>query len=117
MTDSTVERGMSIPSDTVLLAVANEHRRVVLRSMDRTDENTMTISALTDQVAEALRNGGPPDDEQRQRVRTALRHTHLPKLEDSGMIAYDTETGQVRNVTGGLNTDLRALITPHDVCE
>ncbi|WP_226482053.1 DUF7344 domain-containing protein [Natrinema amylolyticum] len=117
MTDSTAEQRTSIPSDSVLSAITSEHRRAVLRSLDRTDGNAIAVSALTDRVAEALRNGEVPDDERRRRVRTALHHIHLPKLEDSGLIAYDTETGQVRTATGGLDTDLRALITPRGVCE
>ncbi|MGQ3412936.1 DUF7344 domain-containing protein [Natrinema sp. LN54] len=117
MTDNTVEQWKSVPSDDVLSAVASEQRRAVLRSLDRTDGKTIAVGALTDRVAEALRNGGVPDDEQRQRVRTALHHIHLPKLEDSGLIAYDTGTGRVRIVSGGLDTDLQALITPHGVRE
>ena len=117
MTDSTAEQWKSVPADDVLSAVASEHRRAVLRSLDRTDENAIGVSALTDRVAEALRNGEPPDDERRRRVHTALHHIHLPKLEDSGLIAYDIETGQVRTATGGLDADLRELITPHGVCE
>lgn len=117
MTDSTAERRASIPSENVLSAVASEHRRAVLRSLDRAGGTAIGVSALTDRVADALRNGKPPDDERRQRIKTALHHVHLPKLADSGMIAYDTETGQVRIATGGLDAALRELITPHGVCE
>ncbi|ELY65695.1 DUF7344 domain-containing protein [Natrinema versiforme] len=116
MTDSTAKQRASIPSDSVLSAVASEHRRAVLRSLDRSDENAIAVSALTELVAKALRNGAVPDDE-RRRIRTALHHIHLPKLEDFGLLSYDIETGQVRAATGGLDADLRALIMPHDIRE
>lgn len=72
------------------------------------------MSTLTEQVAERVRNGEPLDDDQRQRVRTALHHTHLPKLEACGMIVYDTEMEQVRTDTDELSKELLALVAPYE---
>lgn len=109
----TPESGKSVPTDTVLSAVANKQRRAVLRALDHTDEKAMEFSALVDQVTEYVRNGAAPD-EHRQRVRATLHHNHLPKLESCGMIVYDTETKQVRNVTGELGKELLKLVDAHE---
>ncbi|WP_152418847.1 DUF7344 domain-containing protein [Natronorubrum sulfidifaciens] len=108
-TDSS-EQGQSISLDEILSMVAHEQRRVVLRTLTRTDEDAVAVSALTEQVAEQLQNGDLPDDDHRQRVRTALHHIHLPKLDACGMIVYDTETNLVRDGTGKQSQQLLATL-------
>lgn len=117
MTASTTESGRPIPPDVVLSAVADEHRRAVLRSLNQTDQNEMDVDALADLVAERVRNGEPSDDEHRRRIHIALHHIHLPKLEACGMILYDTETKQVRNVTGELSQRLLSVVEPYEARE
>ncbi|MDJ1432439.1 hypothetical protein [Halostagnicola sp. A-GB9-2] len=116
MTVSAFESGKSIPLDVVLSAVANEHRRAVLRSLNQTEGEAMQVSALVDQVAERIRDEEPPDDDHRQRVHTALHHIHLPQLEDCGMIVHNTETNQVRNSTDELDQQPLALIDMYEAC-
>ena len=117
MTTSIPESGKSVSPDAVLSAIANEHRRVVLRSLNRTEGREVGLSALTDEVAEHLRDGESSDDEQRRRVGIALHHNHLPKLEECGMIVHNTETNQIRNVTDELGQKLLALIELHEAGE
>lgn len=117
MTTSTLESGKPIPLDVVLSAVADEHRRAVLRSLNRTDGKVLEIDALVDRVAERVRNGEPPNDEHRRRVHIALHHVHLPKLEACGMILHDTETKQVRNATGELGQRLLSVVEPYEARE
>jgi len=50
MTVSENEQETVIPSNDVLSAVASEHRRAVLRSLDRTDENITYYSARNRRV-------------------------------------------------------------------
>ncbi|UPW01358.1 hypothetical protein M0R88_04450 [Halorussus gelatinilyticus] len=114
MTNSSAETRDTISPDAVLSAVADDHRRAVLQILNRTDGGVMEMSALTDAVAEHVRDGEPPDDDQRRRVRTALHHTHLPKLEACEMVVYDAETEQVRNVADELGQELLALIAPYE---
>lgn len=104
----------SAPPDVILSAIGNEHRRAILRSLDQTDGNVLDVSELTDRVVEQVRNEEPAGRGHRRRVRTALHHIHLPKLEDCGMIVYDSETKQVRNVNGALSQELLAQIAPYE---
>ena len=116
MTISIPESGNSVSPDVVLSVIANEYRRAVLRSLNRTEGKEVGLSTLTDEVAEHVR-GEPLVDEQRQRVRIALHHNHLPKLEECGMIVHDTETDLVRNVTGELGQKLLAVVEPYEAGE
>ena len=116
---STAERERQVSPDRLLSAVANEHRRAILSSLTSASDKTLKHDALVDRVADRLRdeNAERPSDEHRQRVRIALHHTHLPKLEELRIIDYETETGLVQFVGGELEQDLLTLVEPYDAYE
>jgi DNA-binding transcriptional ArsR family regulator len=103
-----------VSSDAILSAVANEHRRAILNSLDNALEQTLEYDVLVDRVADRVRDDDAKRefDGHRQRVRIALHHTHLPKLEEAGIIDYETETGHVQFVGGELERDLLTLVGP-----
>jgi len=113
------KRKRSISPDTILSAVANEHRRATINALDNASEKTLEYDALVDRVAEWVRNEDPrqESDEHRQRVRIALHHTHLPKLEEARIIDYEADTGHVQFVGGELERNLLTLVEPYDVHE
>ncbi|UTF55318.1 DUF7344 domain-containing protein [Natronosalvus rutilus] len=102
------------PPDKVLLAIASEQRRIILRTLEFADEEAMEMDALADRVAEALRNTDRADSEHRKRVRTALHHVHLPKLEACGMVVRDPETNRIRNATGDLGQELLTVLESYE---
>ncbi|WP_236608601.1 hypothetical protein [Salinarchaeum sp. Harcht-Bsk1] len=110
-------RERSIAPDTILSAVANEHRRATLHALDGASGETLAYDDLVDRVADRVRNEDPrlESDEHRQRVRIELHHTHLPKLEEARMIDYEAETGRVQFVGGELEQQLLTLVAPHEV--
>lgn len=74
-----------LTADACLTLLSNGHRRAVLLSMyDRggTDADPFAVE-------EAVTGSIPT------RVEVALNHTHLPKLEDHGVIRWDREEGTV----------------------
>jgi len=113
------EREGPISPDRLLSAVANEHRRAILSSLTNTSEKTLKHDALVDRVADRVgnENAERTSDEHRQRVRIALHHTHLPKLEELRIIDYETETRLVQFVGGELEQDLLTLVKPYDANE
>ncbi|THE65469.1 hypothetical protein D8Y22_08750 [Salinadaptatus halalkaliphilus] len=84
--------------------------------MNTSFEETLEYDVLVDHVADRVRDEDAKreSDEHRQRVRIALRHTHLPKLEEARIIDYETETGQIQFVGGELERDLLTLVEPYD---
>ncbi|MFP9190655.1 hypothetical protein ACLI4Q_03165 [Natrialbaceae archaeon A-CW1-1] len=113
-TSKTLESEGAPTPEAVLLAVANDQRRAILRLLNDADEQAMAVSELANVVAEHTLDGEPPTDADRRRVHTALHHIHLPKLEDSGLVAYDSETNRVRDATGELGQELLTVIAPHE---
>jgi DNA-binding transcriptional ArsR family regulator len=112
---TSTERERVISPDRILSAVANEHRRAILRSLNNVSDRTLEYDTLVDHVAERVEdeNTDGVSDEHRQRVRIALHHTHLPKLAEAGIIDYEAEAGQIQFVGGELERDILTLVGPH----
>ncbi|MFD1586264.1 hypothetical protein ACFR9U_04675 [Halorientalis brevis] len=113
------ERERPISPERILSAVGNEHRRAILNSLTSASNKTLKYEALVDRVADRIRDEDAEreSDEHRQRVRIALHHTHLPKLEDVRIIDYEAETGHVQFVGGELEQDLLTLVGSPDANE
>ena len=113
--DSSVGKD-SISPDTILSAVANEHRRAILNALDTAPDNTLEYDTLVDRVADRIRDEDAErvSDEHRQRVRIALHHTHLPKLDEARIIDYEGDTGHVEFVGGALEQEILTLVEPYD---
>ncbi|WP_323173266.1 hypothetical protein [Natrialba sp. PRR66] len=108
-----------ISPDTILSAVANEHRRATLNALDNASEKTLEYDVLVDRVADRVRDEDAKreSDEHRQRIRIVLHHTHLPRLDEARIIDYEAETGHVQFVGGELEQKIRRLVEPYDVHE
>jgi hypothetical protein len=119
MTAGKTERRVPSSPDAVLSALADEHRRAVLRSLNSAKDQALTFDVLVNQVADLVSSeiAEQTTDDPRQRVRTALHHTHLPKLEECRMIEYDTHAKQVRTVTGGIGQELLEVVKSYETRE
>ncbi|WP_254811009.1 DUF7344 domain-containing protein [Natronosalvus amylolyticus] len=107
----------AISPNTVLSAVADEHRRAILDALDTASEKTLEYDVLVDRVADRVRDDDTKREsaEHRQRVRITLHHTHLPKLDEARIIDYEAETGRVQFIGGELERDLLTLVESYDV--
>jgi DNA-binding transcriptional ArsR family regulator len=106
----TLLRGRSrsdgLSEDTIFSILSNERRRYVLHYLDRVEPEA-ELSDLTEQVA-AWENGVDVADltyDQRKRVYTSLHQTHLPKLDDAGVVDYDRDRGTVAVAAGAADLD------------
>lgn len=82
--------------DVVFDILKNRRRRQVIRHL-RDVEGAVTIGDLSEQLA-AWENDVPVPEvtyKQRKRVYISLHQTHLPKLDDSGVVDYDRRSGAV----------------------
>ena len=75
-------------SGTVCGLLANERRRRIIRHLSTAD--APDVQQLARAVAPDDGSNGPT------RVAIELRHVHLPKLADHGVVDFDPETGTVR---------------------
>lgn len=77
--------------DAVFGALSNERRRAVVAFLRDHETDTVGVERLTEAVA--TRETG---DSSAELLGLSLRHTHLPKLSEAGVVAYAPERSLVR---------------------
>ncbi|WP_266075365.1 DUF7344 domain-containing protein [Haladaptatus caseinilyticus] len=103
--DQTRSRAFS--KQEVYDAVKNLRRRYVLYYLNR-EERPIELGELAERIA-AWENNIDVDQvspEQRKSVYSALYQTHLPKLENIGIVTYNRESKQVSFTDGAQNFEL-----------
>ncbi|QIO22779.1 ArsR family transcriptional regulator [Haloarcula sp. JP-L23] len=94
--DRTATDPQSSLGDGVIFDVLrNDRRRAALRVLQPDTE--VTVSLLAEQVA-AWENDTTPDalrERQRKRVYVSLHQSHLPKMDDLGIVEFDREAATV----------------------
>ncbi|QLH81668.1 DUF7344 domain-containing protein [Halosimplex pelagicum] len=78
-------------TEELLTAAADPQRRELLRHLRETDGEVISVPELTAAVA----NGDDADE--REQLRVALQHVHLPKLADAGVLTFDARSSTVRD--------------------
>ena len=69
--------------------LSNERRRMVLSILHEVDGGSTTARDLSEQIAEMETGQSPPPRNIRQSAYVSLHQTHLPKLDELGIIDYD----------------------------
>ena len=95
-----------LSEDAIFSVLSNERRRYVLRYLDRVERNA-ALSDLAERIA-AWENGIDVADleyNQRKRVYTSLHQTHLPKLDEAGIVDYDHDRSTVVAAAGMADID------------
>ena len=90
------QRPDRLSRDTVFSILSNQRRRHVIRYLDR-NRGTASLRDLAERIA-AWENDVPEsevDYKQRKRVYTSLHQTHLPKLDEAGVVEYDRNRGTI----------------------
>jgi len=93
---SDADAPTGISTDVVFEILSNTRRRMVLYYLRRSG-GSATVQELAEQIA-ALENDVEVEDlqsQQRKRVYVSLYQTHIPKLEETGIIEYDDARGVV----------------------
>lgn len=86
----------TLPQDTAFDLLSNARRRFVLRRLQASD-GPVELSDLAEELA-AEENDVPSDElsaQQRKRTYVSLYQTHVPKLDEAGVVDYDSETGMI----------------------
>lgn len=84
----------NIETGDILNLFTDGERRRIVASLVAHPENVVNLEDLADEIA-----GGPSpngDGPQPQRNRAALKHDHLPRLDDMGLVEYDWRSDTVR---------------------
>lgn len=100
------ERATPLSRDMVFDVLKNQRRRYALHYLKQA-EGTVQLSDLAEQVA-AWENDttvGAISAAERKRVYTALYQSHLPKLDDAGIVDYNQNRGIVELATAAEQLD------------
>ena len=85
----------SIRRERIFEILSNKRRRLVLRYLRQSSDDDIEFRDLVDQVA-AWENDTTLEQlesSERKCVYTALRQTHLPKLDEAGVVDFDRQRG------------------------
>jgi len=85
-----------LPKDDLYEVMANRRRRYTVHALEGTDE-PMEIGDIAEQVA-AWENDIDQSHvsyDERKRVYTALQQSHLPKMDEKGVVEFDKNRGTV----------------------
>jgi hypothetical protein len=103
-----------VPMDTMYEVLRNERRRLVLHYLVSTPDHRAVLGPLATQVA-AWENDVPVPavtSELRKRTYNTLQQTHLPKMDESGLIAYDHHSGTVELTVSPLQLEVFLVALP-----
>lgn len=92
----SMESSQKLSPDVVFEILSSRRRRMVLYLL-RQRGNEATVNELAEEIA-ALENDVPVEEltsQQQKRVYVSLYQTHLPKLDQTGIIDYDADEGTV----------------------
>lgn len=94
-------------TDDILLAIANRRRRIVLETLSDSDAHEVPFERLVSDITGRLEANR---ESLREEVAIELRHAHLPKLDELGLIDYDRQRRAVRYQTDDEVESLLACI-------
>ncbi|WP_135807335.1 DUF7344 domain-containing protein [Halorussus marinus] len=99
----------TIPASTeqVLFLLKNKRRRLVVQELAET-ESPIRLRNLTARVT-ARQHDGDYSTDQRKAVYCALYQSHLPKLDDAGLVDFNSERGTV-SYTHDVIADIATLL-------
>jgi DNA-binding transcriptional ArsR family regulator len=105
----TETRKNGLSQDALFSLLSNPRRRFILQYLNRTEES-IRLQELATEVAAWENETEPAEltDKQEKRLYVSLYQTHIPKLEEAGIVDYDGDTGEIRLTDRG--TDINRYL-------
>ncbi|GAB7020269.1 DUF7344 domain-containing protein [Halostagnicola bangensis] len=92
--ESTAVETTAAPSiDLVFDLLSVQRRRYGLYHLADQDDGIATFDELVDNIYTREDDHG---EDHRLQIQTSLQHVHLPRLEDAGILEYDTRSDTIR---------------------
>lgn len=82
--------------DVIFDALSAARRRYLLYYLQALDTNVVEFEAAVNAVCKCESSGTDGDEAPRETVRIDLHHTHVPRLEEAGILDYDRRQGTIR---------------------
>jgi hypothetical protein len=100
-----------IPPSDVHDVLRNDRRRMVIELLGDADD-PVTARELSERIAVRETGEDPPPRNVRQSVYISLQQTHLPKLEELGIVEYDEHTKAVRPAENAADVGVYMEVVP-----
>ncbi|WP_424016083.1 DUF7344 domain-containing protein [Halorubrum xinjiangense] len=103
-----VEPATEVSEDELFDVLANQRRRFAVHLLKREERERIEIGDMAEQIA-AWENGIDTAEitgNERKRVYTALQQSHLPKMDDAGVVDFNKDRGIVEPTPALQNVDL-----------
>ncbi|MDB2271250.1 hypothetical protein PM032_09480 [Halorubrum ezzemoulense] len=97
-----------VSEDELFDVLANQRRRFAVHLLKREEADRIEIGDMAEQIA-AWENGTDMAEitgDERKRVYTALQQSHLPKMDDAGVVEFNKDRGIVEPTPALQNVDL-----------
>lgn len=91
----------------------NDRRRRIIEILRDTGD-TVTVSELSEQIASVETGETPPPRDVRKSVYVSLHQTHLPKLDDWGVINYDYRSKELTLLERAQEVEIYMEVVPAD---
>ena len=86
--EQTSDPGDELDPSEIHNVLRNDRRRHVIRHL-RDEEGPISVDALAEHIATVETEESPPPRDVRKSVYVSLHQTHLPKLDELGIVDYD----------------------------
>ncbi len=104
----------SLPEGEIYAILANGRRREALRRLTEAGDGVVSLDELATAIAAGETGQSPPPRAARESVRGSLHQTHLPKLDELGVVGYDRDAGSVHLREGAREVDrYLTVFTPY----
>ena len=104
-----------VSEDEIFTMLSNRRRRYVVHALSR-GETDHDLGSLAEQIAawEHDVDVGELSYNERKRTYTALQQTHLPKMDDAGLVEFDKNRGEIRPTESLTEVDLYLEVVSGD---
>lgn len=90
----TTDRSRTLEPNEIHNVLRNERRRQALEYLGDSDE-VLTVDKLAEHIASLETGESPPPHDVRKSVYVSLHQTHLPKLDELGIVEYDLRSKEL----------------------
>ncbi|QAU12848.1 hypothetical protein EKH57_08980 [Halorubrum sp. BOL3-1] len=102
------EPAADISEDDLFDVLANQRRRFAVHLLKREADDTLEIGEMAEQIAawENETDTAEITSSERKRVYTALQQSHLPKMDDAGVVEFNKARGVVEPTAALTDVDV-----------
>ncbi|WP_458206213.1 DUF7344 domain-containing protein [Haladaptatus sp. NG-SE-30] len=106
------EGGQNLDESEIHNVLRNDRRRETLRYLRETD-GMLTVDELSEHIATIETGESPPPRNVRKSVYVSLHQTHLPKLDDLGIVTYDQRSKELTLEDRIREVEVYMEVVPH----